>query len=165
MAVMTAREWKDAESPELIIDVGGGREVRARRPDIGLLVLKGLMPTPLLAEVVKIIGAWTGTALTELSEDLAEKNDKVLEFLDTYVCAACVQPRVVATQEELEALGGEALLVTDLTVATKRLIVVRCTQQVQAATTEVVAAAKEFPQVGSSEGARPDVSEVSPAPV
>ncbi len=163
MAVLTARQLKDRESPEFSIDLGGGQEVIARLPDVQLMVLKGLLPTPLLGEMVKLVGQWAGTELLkDLTEDVIKESTKILAFVDAYVCAALVKPRVVATAADMDG-KDDALLIDDLTIATRRLIVVKCAERASAerpAAPEVVAAAKEFPENGSGAGSGPDVSPV-----
>lgn len=164
MAVLTATELKAMEMPEFTMDLGGGREIVVRRPDFQLLVLKGLLPTPLLSEMVKLVGEWAAADMNALTEDLIEKNDKLLTFVNTYVCHAMVSPRVVATAAEQAALGGDALLPEDLSLVTKRRIVIRCAMQ-DKATREVVAAAKDFPENGHGTGSGPDVPPLQDPPV
>lgn len=164
MAVVSAKEFKALETPEFPIDIGGGREIIVRRPDLQLMVLKGLLPTPLLGEMVKLVGEWAGADINSLTEDVIAANDKVLMFVNTYVSQALVSPRMVLTQEALDALGGDALLPDDLTLTTRKMIVMRVSTRT-AATQEVVAAAKEFPEDGPREGSGPDVPPVPPATV
>jgi hypothetical protein len=157
--ILTARQLKSIETPEFSIDLGNGLEVIVRRPDLDLLVLKGLLPTPLLGEMVKMVGEWAGSDVSTLTEDVISASDKVLTFVNTYVCEAMVKPRVVMTKAEQDALGGDALLPSDLSLKTRRLIVIRCAEQSSAAR-EVVAAAKDFPENGSGEGTGSDVPAV-----
>lgn len=149
MAILTAAQLKALETPEFTIDIGGGHEVVVRRPDLQLLVLKGLLPTPLLGETARLVGAWAGADTAALTEDVIQGSDNVLTMVNAYICAAMVTPRVVMTAEEVSALNGDALLVTDLTLGTKRRIVIQCAATPKA-TTEVVAAATEFPENGPS---------------
>lgn len=154
MPVLTAQQWKDSETPEFQIDLGGGREVTVRQPDLQLLVLKGMLPSPLLNEVVKLVGEWATSSLASLSENIIEKNANILTFVNTFVCTACVSPRVVQTKDEQAALSGDAMLVDDLTLATRKRIILLIAQHNQdalkaaAAATEVTAAAKDFPEDG-----------------
>lgn len=160
MAILTAQQLKARETPEFTIDLGGGQQVRAKRPDLQLLVLKGVLPTPLLDEVVGLIGNWVGADLTHMPDDVIEHSEKLLDFVDTLVCAALVEPRVVRAENEL---AGDALLVSDLTVATKKRIVVEVTNALAAP--EVVADAKTFPGGEPGAGTGPDVPALQPAAV
>lgn len=163
--ILSAAQLKAIETPEFLIDIGNGLEVQVRRPDLDLLVLKGLLPTPLLGEMVRMVGAWAGADLSALTEDVIAASEKVLQFVNTYVCTAMVVPRVVMTEEEKAALGGDALLPSDLSLKTRRLIVIKCAEKSSMATREVVAAAKDFPENGSGAGSGPDVPPLQPAAV
>lgn len=165
MAVISAKALKALETPEFTLDMGGGKEIQLRRPDFQLLLLKGLIPTPLLGEVVKLVGQWAGADMHTLTEDIIASSEKLLLFVNTYVCTAMVSPRCVMTADEQTALGGDALLPDDLTLTTRKMIVRKCAEPQTQATREVVADATEFPQVGSGEGTRPDVLPVSAAAV
>ena len=160
--ILSAQQLKAIETPEFTIDLGDGLEVLVRRPDLDLLVLKGLLPTPLLGEMVKMVGSWAGAEMSALTEDVIESSEKVLTFVNTYVCTAMLAPQVVLTKEEKTA---DNLLITDLTLKTRRLILIKCAEKSSKATREVVAAAKDFPENGSLEGTGPDVSAVPDATV
>lgn len=162
MAILTAGQLKDRERPEFLIDLGNGQEVLVRAPDLQLLVLKNLLPTPLLAEVVKMVGQWAGAGITDLTEEVIAKSDKLVAFVDTYVCACMLDPKVVLTAEEL--VDG-ALTVADLTLNTKKRIVMEVTAKVAAAQREVAAAATEFPEGGPGAGSGPDVQALQPEAV
>jgi hypothetical protein len=162
MALLTATQLREVERPEFTVDLGGGREVLVRAPDLQLLVLKNIISTPLLAEVVKLVGAWAGAGISDLTEDIIKSSDKLLHFVNVYVCAALVQPKAVMTVEER---SDEAVWVDDLTVDTKKTIVTAVARRVSAAHQEVVAAASSFPEGGPGEGAGPDVPALQAAAV
>lgn len=160
MALLTARQLKARETPEFLVDLGDGGEVLVRVPDVQLLILKNLIPLPLLGEVIKLVGAWTGK-VEELTEDLKDKSDDLLLFVDTYICAAVIAPRVVMQRHA----DDDAMLASDLTLETKKKIMRAIDQHIAAATQEVVADATAFHQDRSSEGTGSDVQEVQPAAI
>lgn len=159
MALLTAAELKDQEVAEFTFDLGGGKEVLLRKPDFQLLVLQGIIPMKLFTDVVKLVGDWVGAS--EVTEAISDSSDKLLSFVNPFVCACMVMPRVVMTEAERTV---DALVVSDLTLATKKAIVVAVTSRV-AAEPEVAAAAATFPAGGHGEGSGQDVQEVLPASV
>lgn len=161
MAILTAQQLKERDTPEFPIDIGGGDEVWARMPDLQLMVMQGILPTPLLSAVAKMIGTWAGANVADLTEDAIRSSDKLLAFVDLLACAALLRPRVVLTAAE--ATDTETLTVADLTVATKKAILLAITDRM--APPAVVAAVQDFPGGGPGEGAGPDVPEVPAAPV
>lgn len=161
MAILTAKQLKDRESPEFAIDIGKGDSVWARVPDIQLLVLQGIMPTPLLGAVVKMIGAWVGTPISELTEDIISSNAQVLAFTNIMVTASLLKPKVVMT--DADKIDDDTLLVTDLTLATRKEILIAVTNRIAAPA--VVAAATEFPGEPAREGVGQDVPAVPAAAV
>ena len=156
MAILTAKQLKEREAPEFPIDIGNGDQVWAQIPDFQLMVLTGIMPTPLLGEVVKLIGAWAGKPLDELTEEVIGSNDKLLHFVNLTTCHALLRPRVVMTAAEVT--DDETVLVTDLKLATRKAILLAVTNRM--ANPEVVAVAQEFPGGQPRQGAGPDVPAV-----
>lgn len=161
MAILTAQQLKDRETPEFPIPIGGGDEVWARMPDIQLLILQGILPSPLLNGVIKMIGAWAGTPVTELTEEIIKESPDLLRFVDIMANAALVKPRVVLRFED--QVAPDMLLASDLTVATKKAILVAVCSRM--ASPAVVAAATEFPRERPGEGVGPDVPEIPAAAV
>lgn len=161
MAILTAQQLKAREFPEFEVQIGNGDQVLARVPDIQLMVLQGIMPTPLLGEVVKMIGEWAGTPIADLTEDVISSSEKLLFFVNLMVTNALVRPRAVLTEAELD--GDETVLVTDLTVATRKAILLAVTTRM--ASPEVVAAVEEFPGEPAGAGTRQDVPPVPAAAV
>lgn len=152
MAILTAQQLKDRETPERTVDIGNGDEVRIRRPDLQTLVFEGFLPTPLLNSVLLMIGEWAGKDAKNITEDVVAKSTELREFIDRWLCAAIVEPRVT--------LNGEAgtVAVTDLTLKTKVALFSASFQtDFQTPVREVaVATATEFPEVGSGAGSGPD---------
>lgn len=164
MAILTAKELKDREVGEFPISIGNGQEVIVRRPDLQLLVLRGLLPVPMFSHVVRLVNDWAGsTAVSSIPDSVVQGSDELLTFVDTFVAAACVSPRVVLRPEDVQ--DDNTLLASDLLVETKKLIIFGVTKRVQAATREVTAIATEFPDGEPRAGSGPDVPEVLPAAV
>ena len=101
MAIISGKALKAREMPEFTVDLGDGQDVLVRRPDLQLMILKGMSGTPLLAGVVAMFGEWMGKPIKDLSEDALAKNDEMIGFLDTVVCAA-----VVDDKEQVGVLVG-----------------------------------------------------------
>lgn len=158
----TAQQIRERERPTFDIDLGDGLVVEATLPDMQMLVLKGQLPTPLLAEVVRLVGAWVGTDNIELTEEVIAGSENLLLFVDTIVCASVVMPRIAMTEAERRGDDG-VLLVSDFRLATRKKIFVEVTTRMPAPA--VVADAKTFPTVGPGDGGRPDVPEVQAAAV
>lgn len=171
MAVLSAKELKDRESPERKIDIGGGDEVVVRRPDLPTLVYEGVMPMPLLSAVVKSISGWAGNGETEVTSDMMSKDDSLRKFVDAWVCCTVVEPRIVRPPDAKDCeeptpfvKPEDAVLVSDLTLATRAKIF-RETFSFGKDYAAAAEAAKRFPDGGSGEGAGPDVQAVQPAAV
>lgn len=162
MALITAKALKAREQPEFTIDLGDGIEVRARRPDMQLMLLRGLIPTPLFNGVMKMVGQWAGKGTEALTEEVLQSSLELLSFVNIFVCEAMVEPRVVPDDVPIDA-NENCLHVSDLTLATRKNILVTVTMR--SAAPEVAAAAETFPEERPGEGSRSDVPEVSPAAV
>ena len=154
--ILTATQLKSREKPEFAVDLGGGDEVWVRRPDLQAMVLTGLIPTPLLNEVIKTIAAWSGTNLTEVTEDIVQSSEKVSEFIDCWLIEAMVNPRA-----SRDTPGPETVLLTDLTLASKVKIFSTTFNYDAEKRKAAVDAATRFPENGSGAGSPSDVSDVS----
>lgn len=164
MARLTARQLRQRENEVFSIDIGNGDEVLVRRPDMQLLVLQGTMPMAIFGEVLNLFSDWAGkTKLADIPETVIQESDKLLTFVNMFVCEALVDPKVVQTQAEQTT--EDILLVSELTMQTKKAIILGVTNHVQAINQEVVAAAKEFPEGGLREGVGSDVPALQPATV
>lgn len=141
MAILTAEKLKALEHPEFTVDIGGGNEVLVRRPDVEYLVLKGLLPAPLLKMVIGLVTEWVGNGPLTMPDEVVEHNEELLQFVNTMCCTCCVQPRIVPVGEDP---GEDGVPVDALTLSTRKRIVVAISQSL--APPEVVAAATEFPQ-------------------
>ncbi len=159
MALLSAKSLKQRETGERLVDIGNGDEVMIRRPDIQVLVLKQAMPLPLLASVIKIVSEWSNTNITDMSEELIKESTTAMQFIDLWVTAAMVSPKISETG------GDDSIMLADLTLATKMRIFRASIAVGEPARAAAVEAATEFPEVGPGEGTRPDVPTVPSAPV
>lgn len=160
MGILSAKEFRQHEVRESLIDVGDGNQILVRRPDLETLVFNGLLPTPLFDDVVKIIAEWRGLSESDVAEDMRKNSATLSAFIDKWVSFACVQPRVVLTPE---AAGDDAVFINDLRIETRLRIFAETFDGQAAARTirrAVLTAAKEFRQDGSGETVGSDVPAV-----
>lgn len=165
MALLSAKQLKHRESPEIVVDLGDGDTVLCRRPDLQTLIFQKFMPMPLMGEVASLISQWMGKGETEVTEAALERSDKLATFVDRWLVASMVAPRAVLTHEEV--LDDDTICILDLRLATKSLIFKETFSFgfESKERTDEVSAATEFPEVGSSEGSRQDGEAVRPAAV
>lgn len=162
MAILTAAQLKDRESPPVTVELGDGAEVLCRRPDLPTLLYEGLLPTPLMAKVIQTIANWSDIGADAVTADMLANDVAMRDFVNRWVCAALVQPRAV--MDPLEP-AADAVCVNDLTLATRAAIFGKTFRFPTPAQKAVTAGAERFPDVGHGEGAGQDVPEVQPAAV
>ena len=188
MAILNAKELRQRECPEILIDIGDGQQVLARRPDLATLVYENIMPMPLLSAVAKAISGYAdiakaaseagdGAAKKEVTVEEMGRNAEMRKFVDTWVCAAMVQPRAVQppppividgqppTAQPPFVVPDDAVLVTDLTLATRTQVFRETFSFGPPAKAVAVAAAERFPDVGDGATPGPDVPTLQPEAV
>lgn len=141
-----------------------GVGVKLRRPDLRYMIYTRTLPAHLINKVGTLISSWVGQNLSVPDKDRKdEEAGEAMEILNVMACAIFVDPKVVLTQEEIEALPeGEresVVLASDLELSFKETAFIRAMQRALPAAAEV-AAADRFPGDGRSEGATPDVQSV-----
>jgi hypothetical protein len=120
MPIASVADLKQHESPEALVTVPGTElQIRCRRPDMLGRLVAGLLPLPLLARASASIDRWAGLSPDAVGREvLADPATaaEMAEFIDRWVCAAAVQPRIV--MEPTDA-GAAALWIEDLQFTTK----------------------------------------------
>lgn len=96
-------------------------EIQCRQPDLFAQMAKGLMPQPLLAAAIRYATqvAAAGASLETPETPFSDVDAQQAEFIDRWVCAACVTPRVVLTEAEASDV---AVWVEDLSLDLKLAI-------------------------------------------
>jgi hypothetical protein len=173
MAILTPKELLEHESPERVVDLGGGKELQCRLPDLDTLLYEGLMPMPLMSAVVKTVASWAGAETKDITADMLAKNEAMRTFVDKWVCAAMVSPRAVQPPPPPEdgsepppfRVPPDAVLVTSLTLATRAKVFKETFSLNSEQRQETAAKAERFPDVGPGAGSGPDVPAVPAASV
>jgi hypothetical protein len=170
MAVLSALQLREKYAKTVMVDLpDGSGQIKCRVPDFSTLVLEGLLPRPLMAQVAADLKRVTPSAaeadpasLTESERQAvaaiaAEKaSEASRQLTNRWVCLVCLEPPVVLTREEVTS-GN--VCVEDLPFALKQLIVTK-TMKI-ADRPEAVAT---FPGDRGSEVDRPDVPAVAGQP-
>jgi hypothetical protein len=93
VAILTAKDFKQRETPDIVVPVGPDVEVRCRVPDLAALLFTQLLPMELTQHVIESTLQMEGLD-QEAKGKKALSDPEFLKFLEHWICAVCVEPRV-----------------------------------------------------------------------
>lgn len=98
MPVATAEQLRNR--PILVPVPGTDLQIECRRPDPLTLIADGILPLPIFGGVLEQLTELAHGDSEDATSNIQAAWKTYLAFVDHWVCAAAVKPRVVLTEEE-----------------------------------------------------------------
>lgn len=116
--VLTAEAARAQFGAHIAVEIPGGGVFICRRPDLQTLLFRGVLALPTLVEVQRDLSTSDGDldALVEQGKSQATN-----AFIDTWVCLASKQPRIVELEADAPA-GSDQIWIGDVPFTAKMAI-------------------------------------------
>lgn len=162
MAPISARDLTSRfDQDRISIPVPGGGDLLCRKPSLPELIFEQLIPMPLLQQVLQAAAGLDPKSKTaqELTLEVIANHPEYLEFMNRWVCAAVLEPRIVMEKPEP---GVDAVWVKILPLGLRSTIFEQTFMGFDEA---VRMTAGTFPVESDGDALGPDGAPVQPAPV